>query len=80
MSAPKLNRGAFRLRQALTGPESVLKKEDDGSARMIVLLNRIIIDFVNTLWQKRLLRAQEERGALGLPVCVGSGLGKRGQR
>lgn len=73
MSAPKLTRGAFRLRQALTGPESVLNKEDDGSARMIGRLNRIIIDFVNTLWQRRLLRAQEERGALGLPACVGSG-------
>lgn len=39
---------------------------------MIVSLNRTIIDFVNTLWQKRLLRPQEERGAFELPACVGS--------
>ncbi|KAG0659206.1 hypothetical protein C6P46_005259 [Rhodotorula mucilaginosa] len=57
-----------RLRQALTGAGSVLNKEDDASARMIVLLNRTIIDFVNMLWQKRLLRSQEERGAFELPV------------
>ncbi|GAA5872750.1 hypothetical protein JCM3774_005050 [Rhodotorula dairenensis] len=55
-----------RLRQALTGAESVLSKDDDASARMIALLNRTIIDFVNTLWQKRLLRSQGERGAFGL--------------
>jgi hypothetical protein len=58
----------------------VLNKEDDASARMIVLLNRTIIDFVNMLWQKRLLRSQEERGAFELPVCVGPSRKETGQR
>ncbi|GAA5988393.1 hypothetical protein JCM10908_003546 [Rhodotorula pacifica] len=57
-----------RLRQALTGADSVLSREDHESSRLVSTLNRTIIDFVNTLWQKRLLRGQDERGAFGLDV------------
>ncbi|GAA5828509.1 hypothetical protein JCM11251_000824 [Rhodosporidiobolus azoricus] len=55
-----------KLRQVLTGPESVIHKDDIQNADLVATLNARLVDFVNALWQKKFLVTAADGKTLGL--------------
>ncbi|GAA5861616.1 hypothetical protein JCM1840_005207 [Sporobolomyces johnsonii] len=56
------------LREALTGESTAISKTDPSNTDLVNALNLRLVDFVNTLWQKRFLTptAGGDGGAMGL--------------
>ncbi|GAA6010137.1 hypothetical protein JCM10207_005635 [Rhodosporidiobolus poonsookiae] len=57
-----------KLRNALTGDQSAVPKEDPATTDLITSLNAHLVDVVNALWQKKFATPQVDHEALDLPA------------
>ncbi|GAA5851930.1 hypothetical protein JCM8547_000102 [Rhodosporidiobolus lusitaniae] len=55
MSVSRISGLISKLREALTGANSAISKEDPENSPLIAELNARLVDFVNCLWQKKFL-------------------------
>ena len=62
-----------KLREALTGEATAVERETADNARMVHRLNEFLVDFINLLWQKKLLLGDDDdtpKAQFGLTSCV----------
>lgn len=68
-----------RIREALTSEETAIERDTPENAKMVHRLNGFLVDFINLLWQKRLLHEDGDgvegaRAQFGLTSYVDTGL------
>lgn len=52
-----------RIREALTSEATAIERDTADNLKMVQRLNEFLVDFINLLWQKKLLHEDEEDAA-----------------